>query len=84
MASNTEDDDDFGEEVFTGRVKAATLPMGGPASRRVKKKVEGGPIAKGWHPFLFFLTLKKRLFFNERNAEPQQHTNTKPLSLNTL
>ena len=52
MASNTEDDDDFGEEVFTGRVKAATLPMGGPASRRVKKKVEGGPIAKGWHLFL--------------------------------
>ena len=49
MAPNSkDDDDDFGEEVFTGRVKAATLPMGGPASRRVKKKVEGGPIAQGW------------------------------------
>ena len=48
-----DDDDDFGEEVFTGRVKAATLPMGGPASRRVKKKVEGGPIAQGCNPFVF-------------------------------
>ena len=51
MAPNSQDDDDFGEEVFTGRVKAATLPMGGPASRRVKKKVEGGPIAQGGHEF---------------------------------
>lgn len=52
MAPNSKDDDDFGEEVFTGRVKAATLPMGGPASRRVKKKVEGGPIAKGRQLFM--------------------------------
>ena len=60
MAPNSKDDDDFGEEVFTGRVKAATLPMGGPASRRVKKKVEGGPIAKGWQLLCFlnnYLTL---------------------------
>jgi len=48
-ASNktVDDDDDFGEEVYTGKVKAATLPMGGPASRRIKKKVEGGTVAKG-------------------------------------
>ena len=49
MSLSTKDDDDFGEEVYTGRVKAATLPMGGPASRRVKREVEGGPIAKGLH-----------------------------------
>ena len=60
MAPNTQDDDDFGEEVFTGRVKAATLPMGGPASRRVKKKVEGGPIAKGWHLFLILWLSSKK------------------------
>ena len=41
------DDDDFGEEVYTGKVKAATLPMGGPASRRKKKEIEGGTVAKG-------------------------------------
>ena len=29
-----------------GRVKAALLPMGGPASRRVKREVEGGALAK--------------------------------------
>ena len=37
---------DHGEEVPQGRVKAAVLPMGGPASRRVKRQVEGGPVAK--------------------------------------
>ena len=41
------DDDDFGEEVFTGKVSAAKLPPGGPASRRMKREVQGGPIAKG-------------------------------------
>ena len=41
------DDDNFGEEVFTGKVSAAKLPPGGPASRRMKKEVQGGPIAKG-------------------------------------
>ena len=40
-------DDDFGEEVYRGKVRAATLPPGGPASRRFKKEVQGGPVAKG-------------------------------------
>ena len=47
VVEGSNDDDDFGEEVFTGKVKAATLPFGGPASRRVKRPVEGGPIARG-------------------------------------
>ena len=47
VVEGSTDDDDFGEEVFTGKVKAATLPFGGPASRRVKRPVEGGPIARG-------------------------------------
>ena len=34
------------ERVQTGRVKAAVLPMGGPASRRVKREVQGGALAK--------------------------------------
>ena len=40
-------DDDFGEEVYTGQVKAARLPQGGPASRMTKKEVQGGKIAQG-------------------------------------
>ena len=50
-----DDDDDFGEEVYTGKVKAATLPMGGPASRRIKKEVEGGTVAKGNDQVHYFL-----------------------------
>ena len=34
------------EKEAQGRVKAAMLPMGGPASRRVKREVEGGALAK--------------------------------------
>ena len=34
------------EQEEQGRVKAAVLPMGGPASRRVKREVEGGALAK--------------------------------------
>ena len=34
------------EQFHKGRVKAAMLPMGGPASRRVKREVEGGALAK--------------------------------------
>ena len=34
------------QEEGQGRVRAAVLPMGGPASRRVKREVEGGALAK--------------------------------------
>ena len=37
---------DLEEDVYQGRMKAAVLPMGGPASRRVQRKVEGGPVSR--------------------------------------
>ena len=46
QSNSVKDDDNFGEEVFTGQVKAARLPQGGPASRMTKRKVSGGPIAQ--------------------------------------
>jgi len=36
----------FGEEAFTGKVRAARLPPGGPASRRAARPVAGGPAAR--------------------------------------
>lgn len=41
-----DDEENEEEEEVKGRVKAAVLPMGGPASRRVKREVEGGALAK--------------------------------------
>ena len=41
-----EEEEEEVEQLHKARVKAAMLPMGGPASRRVKREVQGGALAK--------------------------------------